>query len=345
MGKDTTSRDGRCAEGAGARRGGPLKGDELKVLPADRLVDAAYKILRKQFNRMQRNEPGARIGTDPKYLHDMRVATRRLRAALKVLARGLPEGGIKDSARDLNWIGGALGRVRDLDVHLLNLEEIFREVPLEHGTALAAYVEELRAAREEARVSMLRALDTKRYAAFTGRFGGLLAEGPPQTPDAPDAVLPAGIGGGSVILGELNRVLKKGRALGPSAGDAELHKLRIRCKRLRYSCEFFEDVYGRPARVFAKQVTRLQDILGEHHDAVVARESLARYAERIGAKAESGARTYVAVGELTAIDAGRAERSRREFTEAWDKFDRSEMRAPLEARIKKVADRARADRG
>jgi triphosphatase len=305
------------------------------------LVDAAYKILRVHFSRMKRNEPGTRTGADPEYLHDMRVASRRLRAAMKVFGGALPKRGLRESAKDLNWVGRALGRVRDLDVHLMNLRELFEEVPPEHGDALAAYLQELLALREEARVHMVRALDSRRYAAFLDRFDRRLAEGPPATPHAPKALVQARIAGREIILGELNRVLKRGRACDSTAGDAELHRLRIRCKRLRYACEFFSDIYGPAARKFAKRVVKIQDILGAHHDAVMARETLAGFAETIRPGARSAPKMYLAIGQLTAINATRAAEARRKFFKAWEKFDRGETRAPLEARLKRATGAAR----
>jgi CHAD domain-containing protein len=337
-----TSGENRRVKRSLSRRGKPVEGEELKLLPDDRTVEAAYKILRIHFGRMRWNEPGTRSGEDPEYLHDMRVAARRLGAAVKIFEAALPKRGLQESTKDLNWIRRALGRARDLDVHLMNLQAVFKEVPSEQAGAIPAYTEKLRALREEARRSMLRTLDARRYAAFVERFQGWLDEGPPPTPDAPKALVPAAVEGREIILGELSRVLKKGRACGSAAADAELHRLRIRCKRLRYACEFFGDVYGPPAAKLAKRVTKIQDILGAHHDAVMERETLAEFAERIEPGARSASKMYLAVGQLTAVIARRAAQSRRKFAEAWKKFDRVETRAPLEARLKKVADRARA---
>src|SRR3712207_2014084 len=79
--------------------------------------EVAFAILRRHFAEMLAHEPGVRLGEDPEDLHDMRVATRRLRAALKLYADALPKRAERYES-DLRWVAGALGEVRDLDVHL-----------------------------------------------------------------------------------------------------------------------------------------------------------------------------------------------------------------------------------
>ena len=81
----------------------------------------AFRIMRVQFGIFLAHEPGTRIGEDPEELHDMRVATRRMRAAMKIFEGSLPvrTRSFRDS---LKWVAGALGDVRDLDVQLGRLE-------------------------------------------------------------------------------------------------------------------------------------------------------------------------------------------------------------------------------
>jgi inorganic triphosphatase YgiF len=74
--------------------------------------EVAFAILRRHFAAMMAHEPGVRLGEDPEELHDMRVATRRLRAALKLYSDALPKRSERYE-RDLRWVGGALGEVRD----------------------------------------------------------------------------------------------------------------------------------------------------------------------------------------------------------------------------------------
>ena len=138
----------------------------------------------------------------------------------------------------------------------------------------------------------------------------------------------------------MKRVLKSGRGAGASSTDAELHRLRIRCKRLRYACEFLSDLYGPPVKKFAMRVKALQDILGAHQDAVVAQRTLAKFTERISAGESEARDLYGAVGQLMAVQARRTAECRAEFKDAWERFDRVKVRAPLEASLEEAARRA-----
>jgi len=311
------------------------EGEDLRLRRRDRSVDAAYRVLSRHFRRMVRNEPGARLGLDPERLHDMRVATRRLRAALKVFHGALPPTRTASLKKDFGWLATALGSVRDLDVHLSRLEQEATDVPGAAPEALAAYAEHLRRDREKARAAMLRVLDSKRYAVFVERLGRFLAAGPPKRPCGDVAREPVTRVAPQVIRKRLRCLLADGRALTPDSTDEELHALRIRCKRLRYACEFFADLYGSAAVEFAARLTGLQDILGAHQDACVAQETLERYALGLPARSVSDRRAGLSLGRLAAHHAWTALRTRTEFFKAWRRFDKKKLRAPLRKRLKK----------
>ena len=86
------------------------------------IAEVAYAVFRKQLRRMLRHEPGTRLGDDIEELHDMRVASRRLRAAIRLFRPFLPARFDRLGA-ELRWLGGVLGDVRDLDVQIEQLEE------------------------------------------------------------------------------------------------------------------------------------------------------------------------------------------------------------------------------
>ena len=138
--------------------------------------EVAFAILRRQFAAMRAHEPGTRLGEDPEELHDMRVATRRMRAALKLFSAALPEqAGFYRN--ELKWVAGALGEVRDLDVQIEQLEGLSSEQE-EDREAFGEVVKALRERRAEARERMLEALDSDRYDSFVSSFAGMLRRGP-----------------------------------------------------------------------------------------------------------------------------------------------------------------------
>ncbi len=82
--------------------------------------ELAFAVLRRQLAVLRDKEPGTRLGEDVEELHDMRVATRRLRAALALFAGVLPVRA-QTFRQELGWLAGVLGAVRDLDVQLEGL--------------------------------------------------------------------------------------------------------------------------------------------------------------------------------------------------------------------------------
>jgi CHAD domain-containing protein len=283
------------------------------------------------------NEPGTKLGLDPEYLHDMRVAARRMRAALRLFMPALPAVEAEALRRELKWLGGALGRVRDLDVYLLNLEVEGPRLSHDAGPGMDAYLQHLRKQRSRARTGMLRALNAKRYAALVERLRRFALEATTLSPVGPLASTPVAAAARDMVNQKLKRVLRTGRDLTRKSSDVQLHRTRIRCKRLRYACEFFSDLFGRPARDFARTVKHLQDLLGAHQDAVVARQMLEGFAAANTRADDITREVQVAVSELMALHARQAKRSRKDFFKAWRKFDTRGTRERLKARMKRVA--------
>jgi triphosphatase len=263
---------------------------------------------RRQFAAFLAREPGTRLGDDIEELHDMRVASRRLRAALSLFADVLPPSAAK-LQEDLSWVGHALGAVRDLDVQPEQLDGCLGEIPEADRDALAAVGSLLEARRSAARDAMLNDLDSRRYELFVGRFGRMLRSargrrsGPSSLPArtvAPD------------LMGDRFRALRKAaEQIGDASPAGDYHRVRFRCKRLRYALEFLSDLYPGGTRPLIKRVVALQDLLGLHQDAEVAVERLRRLAAEDGA--DLSPETIFAMGEI-------AERYRRSALERRDRF-------------------------
>jgi triphosphatase len=236
--------------------------------------EVAFAILRRQFVAMLAHEPGTRLGEDPEELHDMRVATRRMRAALKLFSGALPEQA-SFYRHELKWVAGVLGDVRDLDVQIEHLEELSSEQE-EDREAFGEVVEALEERRAEARERMLEALDSDRYERFVSSFAGMLRRGPegeeheegvanePITAVAPD-----------LVSRRYKKWRKTGKNLSEESPPGEYHEFRKEGKRLRYALEFLKDVYGeKTTDRLVKPLKELQDGLGRHQDLIVAAELL-----------------------------------------------------------------------
>jgi CHAD domain-containing protein len=259
------------------------------IEPGDTIGQVGLALLRRQFATLLAKEPGTRLGDDVEELHDMRVASRRLRAALSLLADDLPV----EASRlrpELAWLGQTVGAVRDLDVQLVRLDEWLALVPEPERVALDRLRAILEDERTAARRAMLDALDSARYERLVRRFGAMLrgrtgARTRPALAAAPD------------LVARRHRGVRKAmRRIGDGADPSAYHRLRIATKRLRYSLEFLSDVYpGETKRLVARTVA-LQDLLGEYQDGEVAISRLRELAR--DRSAELGPEAVFAMGEI-----------------------------------------------
>jgi CHAD domain-containing protein len=271
--------------GEDAVAGAPAAGAPAELPPLaadDPMSEAGRKVLALHFGRMLANEAGTRLGADPEALHDMRVATRRMRAAFALFAPYYDEKVVSLFGKGLRRTGRTLGAVRDLDVLLEKARGYAATLPAEAGgiePLLAAWA----AARDAARGKMLEYLDGPAYRKFVAEFGAFLAApGAGAAAIPPDAATPVQARHviPRLILTRYASVRAYERLL-PGGALAAYHALRIECKGLRYALEFFRALLGEETPALIKQVTALQDLLGELQDACVAEGLLADFlAER-----------------------------------------------------------------
>lgn len=301
--------------------------------PDDPLAEAGRKALLYHFERMLLHEPGARLGEDIEALHDMRVATRRMRSAFRLFKPAYTPKTTRPFRNELRAIAGSLGAVRDLDVAL----EKARRYAGEHGGAdLSPLLAQWEARRSEARDSLIIELESKRFARFVKHFERFLrtpgaGAAPEPEPDSPAPhqvrhVAP------TLIAAHVAQV----RAYEPIAAGASiaaLHALRIEFKRLRYTLEFFEEVLGPEARRVIKEIKRMQDHLGDLHDADVAALEIAALLDQHEA-AYSGTPSFArpdlsGVYSYLAAQVQERQRLLDTFPDAWASFLSEDVRRDL----------------
>jgi CHAD domain-containing protein len=251
---------------------------------ADRLLDVAHKTFGRHLARLFWNEPGARLGVDAEYVHDMRVATRRLRTALEVLAEGYPDALIAELADDLRWIGRALGRVRDLDVAIAHVERLAAEATSHERPALQIFAQALEVRRAERRLRLVERLDSERFGAFAARARAWADAGPPAASTVPEGAVP-GFAVAPRIVARWVDAMREAHAKAEDTMElADLHALRIAAKKARYALEYFADIEGHGAIRRAKRIATLQDFLGDQRDAVSLWERMRKYARTVPKK-------------------------------------------------------------
>jgi triphosphatase len=253
---------------------GPPDLGPTDVGPDATLGELAYAVLRRQLTVLRVKEPGTRLGEDIEELHDMRVATRRLRAALDLFVDVLPVRA-RNFRDELGWLAGVLGAVRDLDVQLQAQAEM-----IEPGQELlwADLTALLTREWDVARAELLAALDSTRWERLKSGLASMVQQGPNRRASATRVAALATVP--DLIGTRHTSVVKAARRAKRSGEAADFHRLRIRCKRLRYSLEFSAELYGGRTKRYTRQLTKLQNQLGQLQDAEVAANRLAELALR-----------------------------------------------------------------
>jgi len=246
------------------------------VLADDHLAEAGRKVLRFHMARMLAREPGTRAGKDAEELHGMRVATRRQRAAWRVFGDAFDPRRTERHRRRLKLVAADLGGVRDLDVLIEAGEAYQGRQSAAEAKAFEPLLRSWRVQRDEARIVLLRELDSDRYRKWVDSYVdflqaegvGALTVGPVQPHRVRDT-MPSRVWAAYEVLRAYEPVMRW-------ADVTTLHDLRIAAKWLRYTLEFVREALGRDAGPVIEKVVALQDHLGWLHDADVA-ATLARH--------------------------------------------------------------------
>jgi len=263
---------------------GPPDLGPTSVGPDATLAELAYAVVRKQILVMLEKEPVTRLGEDVEELHDMRVATRRLRAAFDLFADVLSSRA-QTLRVELAWLAERLGAVRDLDVQIERMADMARWTATWAGDDPNP-LDELRrllvSDRDAARQELLDALDCTRWDRLSTGLVSLARQPPLRQPQT--ARLSAVAAVPDRVEQRHRAVMKAARRAQRSGEARDFHRLRIRCKRLRYSLEFTADIYEGRAEHFTRRLAKLQDSLGLVQDAEVATARLLALATQRGGR-------------------------------------------------------------
>jgi CHAD domain-containing protein len=291
-----------------------------QMTPAAPAGQVVLAYLREQAAALDSLAPSVRRD-EPDAVHQMRVATRRLRSTLRTFRRVIGPAGHLDE--ELRWLGGVLGEARDAEVLGQHLETVLATVPAEQviGPVQARIKIHFAPVAAQARQAVLEALDSERFGSLRDEVGQLIA-GPPR----PRAGRPAG----DVLPREVRRAYRatarrmdRARRAAPGpARDTALHQARKAAKRARYAGELAEPAIGRKAWRFSRQVKGVQSLLGDHHDSVIARQQ-----ERgLGMEAHLSGENAFTYGLLYERESEAADELRARALKAWKKASRARYR-------------------
>lgn len=234
---------------------------------------AMAQIYRALLDNIDRNIPGAIAHWDTEFLHDLRVAIRRTRSGLSLVNKVLPEAVVDRFTKVFNRLGKLTGPTRDLDVYLQNREAYLLRLTPRLQVGLEFFFADLERRRRIEQKKLARVLRAKKTQDLLTSWRRSLGSRDQQS--APWAAIPAVDLASRIICKRLKQVLKLGRTLEASTADSEVHRLRIQCKKLRYTMEFFSTLYPKQKmQVVLRHLKKLQDILGSFNDLSVQQELL-----------------------------------------------------------------------
>jgi CHAD domain-containing protein len=282
-----------------------------------RAADVVRIALASSVARFDTNEPMLWTDRDPEAVHQARVATRRLRSDLGTLHEFVDKQWSMQLRAELRWLGAELGGVRDVEVLRARLTLHTALLPDADAAVARAAIRQLDVDGTAARADLLVALGEPRYAQLHRALHEAVIS--PRLTAAADAravdALPAAV---RPTWRRLRRAVDR---LTTVPSDAALHEVRIRAKRCRYAAELAEPVVGKRARDLASALSRVQDVLGEHQDAVVADSWLAKTAP------ECCPSEAYALGMLAEIERSLSVRARAALASAWDEARDRRLRA------------------
>jgi triphosphatase len=297
----------------------PAKAKPVHLDTAMTVDDAFAACFSACVVQLQDNEPGFNGTPEAEYVHQMRVAVRRLRALFGLMQSIVPKAVFAPISAELKWLAGALGPARDWYVFLHETLP-----PLSAATdrpELALLAERAELALQQGVRDADAAVQSERYtdlmlllAEFAATRGW--RAGDPELLAAPIEPFAA-----RLLLRRHRQLLKRGAGLGQARAETR-HAVRIAAKKLRYGLEFFMSVLPeKRARAVQSVLTELQDLLGRLNDAAVAETMIARLCDD-----GAGAEMQRAAGLLEGWLLARSERSLGALDEAWTRF--TKLRPP-----------------
>jgi len=278
----------------------------------DPVLTLLYQYLAEQLQIIQREQPRAMEGIDPEGVHQMRVASRRLRTILKAFRDILGDALVAHFNSELRWLAQNLGRARDADV----TERGARE---SRGADTDHYVRFLMQGRINAYEHLADVLQSERCSILDNDLEQFIAAGPPADVETRFGKLSIAASADRLIHAALNKLLAHGDAIDDDPPARQLHKLRIETKRFRYLLDFFSRVQTEKWSAMTDALKRIQDVLGEHQDAVTAQAHLADYAASLPDNAGDGEWLNTAA-RLMQVEAKRIDTCRAQFTTTWSDF-------------------------
>ncbi len=326
-----------CAEAAGVDLAGYTSTATVPLDAAIEAGDGHRLVLANLAATISANWQGTIDQTDPKFLHELRIAVRRSRVLLANAKQVLPSATLGHIGDEFSWLTDLTSPARDLDVYLLEWANYTDPLGADVAAALGPVRDLLEQRRVEAHDALERGLRSERAATLMNSWQAWLTEPLDGGVVPARARRPLGPVVAKRITRAHDRLLEHGRMIEPETPAAQVHDLRKDAKKLRYLLECFGSLLPKGARKkYVKRLKALQDNLGEHQDAEVHVEMLRAVATDLH---ETGAPvdTIVAIGQLTERLDQQRHAARVEFAERFADYDTPATQRTLDAMLDGIA--------
>ncbi|MCU1490388.1 MAG: metal-binding protein [Acidimicrobiaceae bacterium] len=326
---------GRALLAFGARPGTPskvaraMRGVQRAAERDEQTKDLLARRLRALLGDIARNDLGVRRGA-PDSLHDLRVAVRRTRSALRTFSALFDRERARTVRDELKWFGTVAGAARDQEVLAARARHDLDEIPREErlGPVRAELAGRLDASAAAAREKLLEAMQGERYRDLLAALDRFSAA-PPYRPGASGRNATALRRCVNKEVRRTKRLVSGARRAPADRRDVAFHEARKTAKRVRYGAETLQPLHPHEAKRLAKRFAAVQELLGERHDAVVAHELLRQEGARAGVRPGENGYTY---GMLAERERRAVEDADERFARVWRRAQRKSVRRFLKKR-------------
>lgn len=311
-----------ATEDAGVEPCGFVDSPTVSLDRSEPAVIAFRRVLANLADTVDRNWSGTVDHIDPEFLHDLRVAVRRARSVLSHGKDVLPAGGRDHFRAEFRWLGATTSPARDLDVYVIEWPDYTAPLGSVSAEALVPVIDHIKDRQASEHLMLAEQLRSARYHGLMSGWRAWLeapgdADGMPRKSTRP-------LGG--VVATRLSqsqdRLLARGRAIGPDTAAEELHELRKDAKKLRYLLECFGGVFPTaPRKAFVQRLKALQENLGEHQDTEVHTAQLQAMSKELESLPGVTSETFLAIGRLMELFDRRRLAARSQFAERFENYE------------------------
>nr|WP_321253365.1 CHAD domain-containing protein [uncultured Ruegeria sp.] len=290
-------------------------------------IEVAVDLMRTFLAVARRNEAGVIADIDTEFLHDYRVSLRRVRSVLSLFKGVFSPAHTNALKRQFSDLMAPTGRLRDLDVYLLEKDMYFSLIPPNLHEGVEAMFRQFQTERAQNLSSLSRRFRSAAYQKQMDDLAALLAA-PQSLQPGPNAERGAYQYACALIWKRYRKVCKRARRISPMTPDKAVHDLRIDCKKLRYLMEFFAPLFDAKAfKSIIKPLKKLQDNLGRFNDCSVQQDALLGFVtKQSNTQGRVDAQMALAAGGLISVLDQRQKSERDRVIANFNHFDSPDIR-------------------